>query len=202
MNEENNDLKEINESLKQIVKVLSHISMQTGRSNNSQTNAFSFNSPGNQLKRIADFLLHGRADGMVTYDNQDDRVEELQIKSLSLQVENLKREAAENTKKVLPHYDIPNASLVIENQIIKLSNDSNESKLCEVLFLSMDNMNKEWGWDEIVQLWGEEVENFDRKVIYRTGNRLNDKVAQKTSIKKLFLVTTKTIKISPKHLQK
>lgn len=154
-----------------------------------------------ELKRIANFILHGDRDGMTIYDPQDSNIKNLQQATLQLQLKQMQEELERSKSKNTPKYDKALASLIIDNTVIALGNDTHENKLCDVVLKSAKTMNKEWSWDEIVESWGESFEHFDSKVIYRTGNRINKKVAAKTQVKELFRVTTKTIRVNPEILK-
>ncbi len=131
------------------------------------------------------------------WPSADQRIKGLEEKKLRMEVDKLNKEAERLKKKNVPKYDSSIQALIIDNVIIKTQDDSLENDLCKVLFATVESIEKQWSWDEIVEKWNESLDNFDPKKIYRAGNRLNKKVAEKTDIKELLIVSTKAIRVNP-----
>jgi hypothetical protein len=158
----------------------------------------SVGSIGRELKRIADFLLHGSRDGTQIFDPNEDEIKEMEYEKLQIELSEMKEKFKQSKKKNEPQYIAKYPAILVDNQLVDdIAPDSNESKLCEVVLRDSETMEKEWTWDEVVEAWGDSADDHDTKVVYRTGRRINDKVAKKTDIKKFFIVTTKTIKVNP-----
>ncbi|MBN1915878.1 hypothetical protein JW796_02685 [Candidatus Dojkabacteria bacterium] len=190
-------LNEIKEELVQLNKILGKIEFQIGFVG-KRTPTIGEDPVVQQLRRIAEFLLHGSADGMYTYDTEEDRTKHLQYEKLRIELKEMKENLRRSKRKSIPKYypDIP--ALLLQNELIRdFPSDSLENKLLKVILKDTESMKKEWSWDEIVEEWGESTENIDNKVVYRAGKRVNEKVAKKTDVKKFLIVKTKTIQVNP-----
>lgn len=192
-------LKEIREELSKLNMLVSRI--DPSRPQVQLVDPFgrgSISSIGNELKRIADFMLHGSRDGMQIFDPNEDERKDMEYEKLQLELREMKETLKQSKRKQVPQYIAKYPAILVDNQLVDdISPNSNESKLCEVVLKNTKSMRKEWSWDEIVEAWGDMSKDQDNTVIYRAGRRINDKVARKTEVKKLFIVTTKTIKVNP-----
>ncbi|HRN69731.1 MAG TPA: hypothetical protein PLS49_00975 [Candidatus Woesebacteria bacterium] len=146
-------------------------------------------------------IMKPEANGLGSKEYQENTLMNLQITALREELEEKNKALLERQKKKLPKYESNIPAIVVENTVIILSSDSNENKLCQVLFKDVKSMRKLWSWDEIIEKWSEDPENYSSKTIYMAGTRLNQKIAIATQIQKFFEVKTTTIRISPSLLK-
>ncbi|QQG41267.1 MAG: hypothetical protein HYV90_03795 [Candidatus Woesebacteria bacterium] len=112
-------------------------------------------------------------------------------------------------------YDEIKHSLNVFNSYIEIPPDSNQHRLCKVLFLKYDNILKDletkekklarqgkktWSWDEIFEFQGEELDNIDNikgwREVYNAARAINKLVKDKSSNTGFISVTTKTVTLN------
>jgi hypothetical protein len=198
-------LKNILGELSDLNKTLGHISHGIGKIGLSAgqfvSQPYGDDPTSKELKRIADFLLHESRDGAQTINSQEDQIKDLQQETLEIQLQQLKEQLEQSKSNNIPKYDKTIPAVIIDNSVVEIVSDTKENELCKVLLKDESSIKKIWNWDEVVEAIGEDPDNVDHKVVYRAGNRINQKVAQATSVKKLLMVKTKTIQVNP-HLLK
>lgn len=146
-------------------------------------------------------IIKPEAGGLGSKEYQENALMNLQITSLKEELEEKKKALLERQKKKLPKYESNIQAIIVENTAIVLASDSNENKLCQVIFKDLKSLRKIWSWDEIVEKWSEDPENYSPKTIYMAGTRVNQKVATQTSIKKFFMLKTYNIQVNPTLLK-
>lgn len=87
---------------------------------------------------------------------------------------------------------------------IPVPEDTNIEQVCRVIFRDKESMLKDWSNDEMIECWDTQIEICKKNLrkVYTAGLALNEKIAMETTIKELFLVTTKSIRINPFYLNK
>lgn len=88
------ELQEINTNLKLIAQQLSGIRMKVGLTAPKQPWE---NNTANQLRRIADFMLHGSRDGTHIIDTEEAEIQSLQHQKLQIELQRM-REQLEKAK--------------------------------------------------------------------------------------------------------
>ncbi len=85
-----------------------------------------------------------------------------------------------------------------KNIIIAKKEESDPHKLIKTLF---KDISKNWNNDEILEDWGYSFdEDIKKNKAYQAGLRVNEIIAQETTIKDFLNVSTKSIKINEKYL--
>lgn len=85
-----------------------------------------------------------------------------------------------------------------KNIIIGKKEESDPHKLVKTLF---KDVSKTWNNDEILEDWGYSFdEDVKKNKAYQAGLRVNEIIAQETTVKDLLNVSTKSIKINEKYL--
>lgn len=117
--------------------------------------------------------------------------------------------------------DMGKPTLKLFSKDIEIPKNTNQDYLCKVIFLkfpkeSYDDLDekeleksqygqKEWSWEEIVTIWGDESSSYDKKnwrKVYNAARSVNGLIAKETMIKDFFLTTTiNSVKINPQYLR-
>jgi len=124
-------------------------------------------------------------------------VEEAEIRRLQLQI--LKKQL-DDIKPRPPKYNVKTSVLSFAGKNIQIPLNSKAEMLCQIVLKDKKAMLRQWSWDEIVEEWGNSPDEEQRHVVYRAAKRVNTKVARKTGIEDLLLVTTKTTQVNPLYL--
>lgn len=137
----------------------------------------------------------------VTHDYTKDR-EEAEIRRLTLEQLRSKKPEFDN-----PEFDSKRSVLKFAGKeiIITKSVPSRQFLICKTLFQSMASMRKVWSWDEMVESWNEDPENYGIEggiKIYGPAKEINKKVAIETGIKDLLEVKTKSVCVNILYLKK
>ncbi len=146
-------------------------------------------------------IMKPEANGLGSKEYQENTLMNLQITALREELEEKNKALLERQKKKLPKYESNSPAIIVENTPIILTSDSNENKLCQVLFKDVKSMRKLWSWDEVIEGWSEDPENYSPRTIYGAGNRINQKIAASTDIKEFFDSRLLTIQINPSLLK-
>ena len=145
--------------------------------------------------------IRGIISGFDNKEHKEETLLNLQIEALKQELEEKSNELEARQKNTYPRYDPKIPALIINNTIIELTADTIEARTCSVIFKNQSSMKKLWSWDELVEAWVEEPENYTHKTIYMAGTRLNQKIAASTSIKEFFIVKTLAIQVNPSLLK-
>lgn len=101
-----------------------------------------------------------------------------------------------------PFFDPAKYSICFKGREIPIPRDSDQEGVCKVVLKDKFSMSKEWIWDEIFEKWGDDdPEPALWRKIYNAARTINTKVATKTTIDDLLIITTKTISVNPKYLK-
>ena len=139
--------------------------------------------------------------GWGTKEFKENSLLNLQIEALGKEIDEKNKALLEKQKKKYPKYDSSIPAIIIENIAIVLAGDSNENKLCQVIFNDLKSMRKLWSWDEVIEKWSADPQNYSPRTIYWAGNRVNQKIAESTDIKEFFDSKLRTIQINPSLLK-
>ncbi len=102
-----------------------------------------------------------------------------------------------NSPKVLPAYNNSLHHILMKNKVIKIPPNSNQDELCKIVLKDKKSIYKNWSYDEIMEIWGEEYDKSMARKIYSAAREINEKIAIETGIKNFFITTLKTLQINP-----
>lgn len=160
------------------------------------------------------------------YPERQGRIEAARVEKTAKRVIELaKSNTGSDNKKIKFSSDLyedkgkPSLTLFGEN--IDVPKNSNQDYLCKVIFLKFpekmseeldkeelqkaESGQKEWSWEEVVTIWGDEslADNKDNwRKVYNAAHSINQRIAAKTQVEDFLLTPTiNTVKINPKYLQ-
>lgn len=130
------------------------------------------------------------------------KAEEARIRKLTLKKLEEELRQREDLKELA--YDASASVIIFAGKKIPIRKDTNQGALCRVLFQNKKSIRKEWSWDEVADAWGDRDQRkageINWRQVYEAAQEINKKVATKTAVEDLLLVTTKTVSINPKYL--
>lgn len=161
-------------------------------------------SSQNIFANLADSLMPQMPDPLATMDTSwitesmnwkaEKEAEEAEVRRLQLL--KLRRELYPD--KSLPRYDPVDCIIRFLGKVITIPQNTNQEMLCKVVLRNRQSMAKKWSWDEIVEAWHEEAENYTARKVYTAARDINDRVAKKTAIEDFFVITMSTTQLNPK----
>jgi len=78
-------------------------------------------------------------------------------------------------------------------------NGPDQKDFLKIIFKDKKQLNKEWFFSEICEIFDREMDNNDKK-FYNASYQINLKVAQKTPIKDFLITTKHSVRVNPKYL--
>jgi len=100
-------------------------------------------------------------------------------------------------------YNEARGLLKINGESVKFTLDKKMSELLRAIF--SEGLEKEWGWDEIIEFWEEAPGDYGSNIIaadmiFNTSKNINKRVSADTGCKNFLIVTRKKVKINPKYI--
>lgn len=137
-------------------------------------------------------------DDKLDYIIDDNRIKDKKISALLDLIENKNQKLYEIEAIT---YDEPASILMIDKIEISIKG-SYQPDLCKILFANKENLNKRWQFDEIAELWNEDLDNINQlnKIIYQVCRRIDDKVAQIAHINDFLIYDTHSVLVNPKYI--
>lgn len=115
--------------------------------------------------------------------------------------ENLKIDPKTITTKV--SYNSQKGELDIEGKGVKFKKDSFRAKLLELLLKDDKSRNKEWSWDEVIEVIEDtkdkDLTKENKKKFYPACDGLSKHIASKTGVNDLLIFNKTTVQINPKY---
>lgn len=99
-------------------------------------------------------------------------------------------------------FNVERSILVINGTEVKIPENTNQHYLCKTIFKNDKSRKTTWSWDEIMEDWKDDFSE-DKKLwrkVYEAAREVNLKVKGETMIEKLFITTTKSVKLNPTFL--
>jgi len=96
------------------------------------------------------------------------------------------------------NYNEATSMLQIGQYEIKV-NGPDQKDFLKIIFKDKKQLNKEWFFSEICEIFDREMDNNDKK-FYNASYQINLKVAQKTPIKDFLITTKHSVRVNPKYL--
>jgi hypothetical protein len=118
-----------------------------------------------------------------------------------LLMEHFEKQNEFNNNNQILQYDWKIGIIFFLGKKIRIPLNTNQEKICRVIFKNMANMKRLWSRDEIVEKWGDNPDMINWRVVYNAARELNKKVAIETKIKDLLTVKKVSVQVNPKYLQ-
>jgi len=96
-------------------------------------------------------------------------------------------------------FDPRTSKIKLLRKVVPIPKNTDQFELCSVIFKNQLSKEKEWSNDEILEKWGSNFEKSQWRKVYSAAREINQKVATKTTIADLLLVTTKTVQLNPSY---
>lgn len=137
-----------------------------------------------------------KSDWEVEKENREAYMTELQIQILEQQLNLVKGMQS-------PRYDQNTGIITFMGKQVEIPLNTNLEMVCRIVLKNNSNMKRKWSWDEIIEANREAVDNYTARQIYTAVRSINEKVAQETQVKDLFISKpTSTVQLNPKFLVK
>jgi len=121
---------------------------------------------------------------------------ELQIKVLEQQL-NIYR------GMIAPQYDISTGVITFMGKKIEIPLNTMLEIVCRIVLKNLNTMKRKWSWDEIVDAYRSNPDDYKPRQIYNAVRSINDKVAIETQVRDFFLSKPyTTVQFNPKFLPK
>jgi len=131
-------------------------------------------------------------------EEQEAEMRRLEIQLLKQKI--LEQQVKLNTKQI-PQYDPNIDTLFFMGKKIQIPPNTNQERICRIIFKNTNNMKRLWSRDELVEKWGENPDMIGWRVVYNAAREINKKVAIETNIKDLLTIKKVSVRLNPKYLQ-
>jgi len=102
-----------------------------------------------------------------------------------------------------PQYDINTGIITFFGKQIPIPLNTNLEMVCRVVLKNSKNMKQRWSWEQIIEAYRENPDNYKPRQIYNAVRSINDKVAVEAQVRDFFLSKPyTTVQLNPKFLPK
>lgn len=113
---------------------------------------------------------------------------------------NMSQNKIPNLPKTQASFDPILSKINLSGNTVPIPKNTDQFDLCNAIFKNSSSKQKEWSFDEMFEEWGSNFELSQWRKVYNAAREINQKVAAKTMIDNLLLVTTKTVQLNPSYL--
>lgn len=148
------------------------------------------------FERYAPPLTIKKSDWEIEKEAREAYMTELQIQVLEQQLNIYKGMLA-------PQYDINSGIITFLGKQIEIPLNTKLEIVCRIVLKNLNTMKRKWSWDEIVEAYRNNPEDYEPRQIYNAVRSINDKVAVETQVRDFFLSKPyTTVQLNPKFLPK
>ncbi len=102
-----------------------------------------------------------------------------------------------------PQYDINTGVITFLGKKIEIPLNTNLEMVCRIVLKNLSTMKRKWSWEQIIEAYRDNPDNYKPRQIYNAVRKINDKVAIETQVKDLLLAKPfTTVQLNPKFLPK
>ncbi|MBU2543276.1 hypothetical protein KJ707_01750 [Patescibacteria group bacterium] len=120
-----------------------------------------------------------------------------------LQIQVLEQQLNLYKGMLAPQYDINTGVITFLGKQIEIPLNTKLEIVCRIVLKNLNNMKRKWSWDEIVETYRNNPDDYKPRQIYNAVRSINDKVAIETQVKDFFISKPfTTVQFNPKFLPK
>ena len=120
-----------------------------------------------------------------------------------LQIQVLEQQLNIYKGMLAPQYDINTGIITFLGKKIEIPLNTRLEIVCRIVLKNLNNMKRKWSWDEVVESYRSNPDDYNSRQIYIAVRSVNEKVAIETQTKDFFITKpTTTIQLNPQFLTK
>lgn len=120
-----------------------------------------------------------------------------------LQIQVLEQQLNIYKGMLAPQYDINTGVITFLGKQIEIPLNTKLEIVCRIVLKNLNTMKRKWSWDEIVDTYRSNPDDYKPRQIYNAVRSINDKVAVETQVRDFFLSKPyTTVQLNPKFLPK
>ncbi len=152
-----------------------------------------------------DITSFERYDPPVTIKKSDWEIEKeaREAYMTELQIQVLEQQLNIYKGMLAPQYDINTGVITFLGKQIEIPLNTKLEIVCRIVLKNLNTMKRKWSWDEIVDTYRSNPDDYKPRQIYNAVRSVNDKIAVETQVRDFFLSKPyTTVQLNPKFLPK